>query len=278
MNPVLQQPNEQKASEAFSLQAPIFDELYENKTIIRYKRDRVRKHFFSFLPSSGSILELNCGTGNDAIFFANKGYCVHATDVAFGMQKMLAIKQEVLKLSNLTFEKCSFDHLENLNNRGPYDAIFSNFAGLNCTSNVDKVLGSLEELVKPGGIITMVLMPRFSFWESLLLLRGKFRTATRRFLGPKVDNAKVEGNYFTCTYYSPGYITRKIPKSFHLMSLEGLCTFVPPPSIEQFPEKHPYLYRLLVKIESRLALAWPWRSIGDYYIITFKKATPRQLD
>ena len=36
--------------------------------------------------AAGSILELNAGTGTDAVWFAERGYRVHATDIAEGMQ------------------------------------------------------------------------------------------------------------------------------------------------------------------------------------------------
>ena len=40
----------------------------------------------------------------------------------------------------VTSELCSFTELENLKDKGPYDLIFSNFAGLNCTGELEKVL------------------------------------------------------------------------------------------------------------------------------------------
>ena len=76
---------EAPAIEAFSRQAPVFDNLYANDTIIQYKRKRIRDHIESFLPAKSSILELNAGTGEDAIYFAGKGHKVHATDASRSM-------------------------------------------------------------------------------------------------------------------------------------------------------------------------------------------------
>jgi len=61
----------------------------------------------------------------------------------------------------ITHELCSFTELENLRQPGPYDHIFSNFAGLNCTNELEKVLNSFSFLLKPGGLVTLVLMPKF---------------------------------------------------------------------------------------------------------------------
>ena len=58
-------------------------------TIIQYKRKRVRDHVLNFLNPNSHILELNAGTGEDAIFFAQQGHTVHATDISDVMQAKL---------------------------------------------------------------------------------------------------------------------------------------------------------------------------------------------
>src|SRR5687767_2585874 len=119
---------EKAAASAFSKQAPVFDALYNDNTIIRYKRKRVRAHVEGFLPPSSSILELNAGTGEDAIYFARKGHHVHATDIAPGMGTMLLSKVKEQKLDKVvSFETCSYTQLEDLEQQGPYDLVFSNF-------------------------------------------------------------------------------------------------------------------------------------------------------
>src|SRR6185436_9616399 len=125
--------NEQNAAVAFSKQAIVFDQLYEKNTIIHYKRERVRLHLLDFLPDDAFILELNAGTGDDATWLAKQGYTVHATDIAEGMQQMLKQKVASSGVGNrVTTEIRSFTELASLETKGPYDHIFSNFAGLNC--------------------------------------------------------------------------------------------------------------------------------------------------
>jgi hypothetical protein len=50
-----------------------------------------------------------------------------------------------------------------------------------------------------------------------------------------------------------------------------LCTLVPPSYIEGFPEKHPGAYEVLKAKEDKWKNKWPWKYIGDYYIISLKK-------
>lgn len=270
--------NEQQAALAFTKQSGVFDELYAGNSIIQYKRDRVRKRVISLLPAGSHILELNAGTGDDAIFFAQHGCRVHATDIAAGMQNKLQEKVMSLQLSaSVSNELCSYTALEALNNKGPYDCIFSNFAGLNCTGQLEKVLDSFDGLLKPGGIVVLVILPRFCFWETLLVFKGKFKTATRRFFSSKGRKAKIDGQAFTCWYYPPRVITQRLKNTFTHLQTEGLCTVVPPSYIENFAEKYPKTFSRLCRIEDRVKNKWPWKYIGDYYIISLRKVASSHI-
>ncbi len=262
----------QPAATAFTRQSGLFDTLYAGNTIVHYKRRRVRSHLQQLLAPGSRILELNAGTGEDAVCFAQEGYRVHATDISSGMQDILRQKVQHLGLQhNISNELCSYTRLENLQDKGPYDAIFSNFAGLNCTDQLDKVIQSLAPLLKPGGTATLVILPRFCLWETLLVFKGKIKTAFRRFFSSRGRRAHIEGVYFSCWYYSPSYVIKAAAPYFDPIATEGLCTLVPPSYIEGFAEKYPHLYAWLVRKEERWKSKWPWKSIGDYYIISLKK-------
>ena len=273
MNEPVNHINEQQVALAFTGQSAIFDQLYATNGIVAYKRARVRQFLLKYLDPGSHILELNAGTGDDAIFLAKQGHYVHATDISTGMQAKLREKVLLQGMSGfVSQELCSFTSLENLTDKGPFDCIFSNFAGLNCTGDLQKVLASFEYLLKPGGKVVLVVLPRFCLWETLLMFRGKFKTAGRRFFSSGGRKAKIDGAFFTCWYYSPGFIIRTLSKKFEYRELEGLCTIVPPSYIENFPEKFPRLYGWLCRMENRLKGRWPWKYIGDYYIISLQKA------
>lgn len=264
--------NEHSAAAAFSRQSVVFDDLYSGNTIIRYKRERVRKHIEQYLAPNSSILELNSGTGEDAAWLAQQGHSVHGTDISAGMQQILQNKVAALGLSAIvSTELISFTQLENLQQKTTYDMIFSNFAGLNCTGELDKVLNSFSPLVKTGGVVTLVILPKFCLWEFLLLFKGKFKTAFRRFFSSKGVKAHIEGEYFKCWYYNPSFIKKQLQQDFDLLAIEGLCSLVPPSYMEGFAEKHPALFSFLKQKEEKWKRSWPWKSIGDYYIVSFRK-------
>ena len=263
--------NQLKASEAFSKQSAVFDKLYGADTMIQYKRKTVRDHILQIAKPGGSMLELNCGTGEDAIFFAQHGFKVHATDASEGMLSVLQKKLESRGLNEISIEQCSFTRLEELKNQGPFDAVCSNFGGLNCTGELEKVLSGLKTLVKPGGTVTLVIISKFCLWETLLLFKGKFRTAFRRFFSSNGRKAHIEGSYFKCWYYPPSFVIKHMKPHFDLINLEGLCTVVPPSYIENFAEKRPGLFHYLRSKEESLKNKWPWKFWGDYYIISFRE-------
>src|SRR5512139_1548434 len=84
--------NELRVSEAFTRQSAVFDGIYGSDEIVQYKRERVREHMEKLLSPMASILELNCGSGEDALYFAHKGFTVHATDISPGMLRVLKQK------------------------------------------------------------------------------------------------------------------------------------------------------------------------------------------
>lgn len=264
--------NEGLAAAAFTQQANKFDKLYSGNSIIQYKRKRVRDHLSKFVFPGQIILELNSGTGEDAVWLAQQKCHVYTTDISLGMMEVLQQKVKDGHLEKLiNSEICSFTALENLKNQGPYDLVFSNFAGLNCTGELNKVLASFTGLLKPKGIVTLVILPKFCLWEFLLIFKGKLQTATRRLFSKSGVRARVEQTNFTCWYYNPSYAIKHLKKDFDLLNIEGLCTIVPPSYIEDFPEKFPKLFSNLCKIENAWKNKWPWKYIGDYYIISLQK-------
>jgi ubiquinone/menaquinone biosynthesis C-methylase UbiE len=261
--------NELKVSEAFSRQSVIFDELNNNNKISEYLRSIYRAEVDSKLRPNDRILELNCGTGLDAIYFASKGHDVLATDLSQGM-----INQLNAKLTNADLKGkirtmlCSFNELSKIKDQ-KFDYILSNFGGLNCTDKLNEVLISFNSLLNNNGKISLVIMPKYCPWEWLMVLKGKFSTAFRRFR--KGTSAHIEGKHFLCYYYSPDYILNALKKDFKLLSLKGICITVPPEFYTGFIERYPKLFKFLSKIDKSISKVFPFTHCCDHYVITLQK-------
>ncbi len=258
-----------RVAEAFSRQASGYDEYDEKNVILQWMRQRVRAHARRFVRPGDRILELNAGTGIDAVYFARLGCHVHATDVAEGMIEEIRKKIEKDNLKDrLTVQKCSYAELQNISEQD-FDFVFSNFGGLNCVEDLTVVADELCRLMRPGALVTMVIMPRVSPWEMIMAFKGNFHLAFRR-LHRGGSEAHILGVHFRSYYFSPGKVVRWFGRRFRKMRLEGLGAWSPPPYMENFPIQHPYLYSRLTRLDEFTG-RWPllnrW---ADHFILTLK--------
>jgi len=256
---------QESVSAAFSRQSVVFDDLDKANPIINWMRDKVRMHALSYWKPGDHVLELNAGTGLDALFFCEQGMYVHATDNAEGMVA------EIKKKANdrITAERCSFLELDKLQEQ-KFDHIFSNFGGLNCTDRLDEVIKSFSDLLKPEGTATLVIMPPVCPWEIAAAIKGNFKLAFRR-LKRGGTPSNVEGVSFTSYYYAPKSVIKMFGKEYKTLAVEGLGSLVPPPYKEKFPAKFPRTFKTLTLVEDSLANAWPFYAWADHFIITMQK-------
>ena len=260
--------HEESINRAFSKQSANYDEHDEANPILRDMRKQVYRHIEYHLNPSSDILELNAGTGIDAVHFVSLGHRVHAIDISEGMIEEIRKKQYRHRASNaLTFERLSYQRLDLLAAR-KFDHVFSNFGGLNCIRDLSVVAGQLPRLLNPGARITLVIMPPVCPWELITVLKGR-GNAFRRFQKNGVT-AHVEGEYFDTYYHSLRDIKKAFGDKFRLLKSEGLSVFTPPPHHAAFPEKHPLIYRGLRKVDEMLRNRYPFNRWGDHIIVTLE--------
>ncbi len=253
----------------FSRKAQVYDTYCENHPVIRWARGLARAQVLAHVPPGGAILELNAGTGADAAFFVELGYRVHATDVADGMVAEIAAKIEASgQRERFTVQQCSFTELDRVWG-GPYDAVFSNFGGLNCIPDLRDVTRALPRVLKPGGFAVWVVMPPICPWELAQALRGHWRTATRRLHRGGVL-ANVEGAKFLAYYFTPGAVARAFGPGFRRVALQSFSLFCPPSYMDNFPKRLPTQTRWLMGLDETLCSRWPFNQWGDHFILTMQ--------
>jgi ubiquinone/menaquinone biosynthesis C-methylase UbiE len=262
-----QAPAPGAAKEAFSRQAEVFDRIDEANPLIGWVRDRVRKASLPFMHPGESVLELNAGTGIDSVFLAEQGLHVLATDQAPGMVRELRLKQG--HASTLEVMELSFLDLERLQGR-TFDHVFSNFGGLNCTDRLDKVVRNAFDLLRPGGHLHLVIMPRTCLWELAWVFQGRFKEAFRR---RRENGAKalVEDVTFTCHYYDPSAVIAMVPGPHRVLHLQGLSVLYPPPHAQAIATRWPEATRWLGRLDDRLSRMRPFRAWGDHYHLIIQR-------
>ena len=269
MPPAVVDHQDEIVAEAFSRTAEKYDAFAENHPHLTRMRNKVYTHVERFIPKGSRILELNCGTGTDAIQLARRDYILHAIDNAPGMLGRLRDKVLKFDLSNkVTFQQCSFTDLGKIQG-APFDAVFSDLGGLNCIPDLTPVIQELPKVLKAGGIVTWVLMPHVCLWEMLEVFRGNFKLAFRRFSRGGV-NAHLEGLFFDIYYFSPRQVIDWFGKDYHLLLLEGLSVITPTAESKNFAKHFPRLYRALCWLDDTLSPRYPWRGWGDFYMLTMR--------
>lgn len=256
-------------AEAFSRTAEKYDSFAEDHPNQTRMRNKVYAHVERLIPKGSRILELNCGTGTDAVELANRGYQVHATDIAPGMLDRLQEKVARLDLTNqITFQQCSFLELDKVQG-APFDAIFSDLGGLNCISDLTPVIDQLPKVLRPNGFVTWVLMPPVCLWEMAEIFRGHPRLAFRRF-AKNGTRAHLEGLQFTVYYFTPEKVLHWLGDDYDCLAIEGLSVLTPTAESKNFAKRYSGLYRTLSWLDDRLAWHKPWRGWGDFFIITMR--------
>ena len=256
-------------AEAFSRTAEKYDSFAEDHPHLTRMRNKVYSHVMRYVPRGARILELNAGTGTDAVQLAQRGYFIHATDIAPGMLSRLPDKVNQMGLQDrVTMEACSFLSLADV--RGaPFDAVFSDLGGLNCVPDLTPVIQQLPKILKPGGLVTWALTSHICLWEMAEVFRGNFSLAFRRLPRGRV-RAHLEGLNFDVYYFSPRQVIRWFGNDFELLALEGLSVITPTAESKNFAKWHPRLYRLLSWLDDKLSPHWPWNGWGDFYLLTMR--------
>lgn len=260
-------------ADAFSRTARRYDEFAEDHPHLSRMRAKVYAHVERVVPAGARILELNAGTGTDAVALARRAYRVHATDIAPGMLERLRDKVTRLGLGDLvTVEARSFLELDGVTG-GPFDAVFSDLGGLNCTPDLRPVLESFDHVLRPGGTIVLVLMPRVCLWELALVVTGQFRLAFRR-LSRNGTVAHLEGRRFPVYYFDPRRVIDELGPGYEVLGLEGLSVFTPTAESKNLAKRHRRLYATLCWLDDRLAARSPMSGWGDFYILSARRRPP----
>jgi ubiquinone/menaquinone biosynthesis C-methylase UbiE len=261
---------------AFDSVADSYDAAFTKSKIGRAQREIVWAYLEKILSGKNNleILELNCGTGEDAVWFANKSHSVLATDVS---EKMLQVAEKKAKEHNineriktrlLDITKIEFSNLNN-----EFDLIFSNFGGINCLdfNELFKLPDSLSKLLKPGGRLIMVIMPTFCWWEMIYFtLKLNLKKAFRRSSTKRVK-VNLNGIEVLTEYYTPILLNKIFRKDFKQVGLKPVGYFIPPSYLESFFSKKDKTFNFIKKLES-FVTDWSLLSnYSDHYLIDFVK-------
>ncbi len=262
-----------QAGRAFDSVAEQYDGIFTHSLIGLAQRQAVWTVASRTFQRGDHILELNCGTGEDALFFARLGFSVFACDAS---EKMISVATRRRRVeapgSRVRFEVLPTEYIGDALLFGPFDGIFSNFSGLNCVADIAAVGRQLATLVEPGGRFLLCVWNRVCLWEILwFLTRGKTGRIFRRW---KERSTASPGRLAVEVQYPTVRKLRKLFSPFFILrSCWGIGITVPPSYLEPLVRRYPWILARLRAIDA-LVSGWPlFRGIGDHVLLCFERTS-----
>jgi ubiquinone/menaquinone biosynthesis C-methylase UbiE len=255
----------------FDTTSGTYDDEFTNSWTGRLQRDLVWKYLDQHISSKAdlNILELNCGTGEDALHLAKLGHKVTATDISSEMLRYAQKKtaNDHIKHS-VTFSKLDITKMDDFKCIEKFDLVFSNFGGLNCINGkmMQELSRDLTRLIKPNGALIMVIMPDLCLWESFyFLVKLQFSQVFRRKRSSVL--ADVSGVQVETWYYSPDMIANLFKSQFSKIKVKPIGFFAPPSYMETFIKRNLKLFRIISVLEHKFSrFTWQGRVSDHYYI------------
>jgi SAM-dependent methyltransferase len=254
----------------FNPLAERYDDDFTYSPIARYLRERVQARLLYHFQPGDHVLELGCGTGEDALFLANRGIHVTATDASPAM--LATARAKVHNHPNITFHLLDLNALPPQPTSQRYDGVFSNFGPLNCIDDWRPLAVWLAERLKPGGIAAFALMSPYCMWEiGWHSLHGDFKTAFRRLRGTATFQATAGSPTVRISYPTIRRLSTDFTPAFQRVHVNGLGIALPPSDVYTLIENRPRLLKFLIRLEEELSVKSKLAPLADHYWIELQR-------
>lgn len=264
------------AARAFDAVAERYDERFGAWLSVAAQRRAVRAALLEAFPVGARVLEIGGGTGDDAAWLTAQERSVQLTDASPTMvrlagERLLPLGAPVPILAPAE-ALGTFADARVTPGDAPFDGAFSNFAGLNCVTDLKPVGRALSRLVRPGGQVVLVIFGTCSPGEWIVeLVRRRPRNAFRRVSRGDV-HARLGGQHFTVRYHRARDVEQSLAPWFRPVSRQGIGVFVPPSAAEPWISRYPRAISLLERLDRVASHAFA--AFGDHVLYRFERIDP----
>jgi len=239
----------------------------------------LQRRLLAAFQEGDRVLELACGTGEDAVHLGRHGVRVLATDASPGMVAEARRKVEAAGLRDLVeVRQLALEELPRLGGRGsappaslaggpPFDGAFSSFGGFNCIADPRGPARDLAALLRPGARVLLCVMGPLVPWEwAWFLLRGRPGKALRRL---RPGGAAWRG--MVIRYPSIRAMKRAFELEFRPRRTAAIGALLPPSYAEPWAARHPRLLARLDRWERRWETRPPLPWLADHYLLELER-------
>jgi ubiquinone/menaquinone biosynthesis C-methylase UbiE len=250
--------------------AETYEQKFTGTTVGQIRRRVVWQELDRIFKPGDDVLEINCGTGLDAVFLGTRGVNVTAFDLSPKMIELARSHSNKVKpFRSPHFGVLATENLDTLN-EGPFDGAFSNFAGLNCVEDLSEVGKNVARLLKPGASFLLCMMGRFVPLEIIwFLVHGRPKRAFSRLLRSRLTCAG--DTRMTIQRPTVSHIASQLRPHFQMVRRRGAGITVPPTYTESLAVRFPRAINALAKVDQRVGHLPLMRSMADCVILEFER-------
>lgn len=265
----------EQTSPAFDSVAVDYDDAFTRSWIGQQQRAQVWRYLESNIKveSEQNILELNCGTGEDACMLSEKGHKVVATDISESMLEQTRLKQRERSIKNIEVILSDMTSAASLLKNRKFNLVFSNFGGLNCISpeEIRKLSGDLSRLLEKDGKMILVVIGRKCVWEKIYYYFKGMKSQAQRRNNTEAVPVNLGNTEQKTWYYSPEELSDLFKEHFKKKKAGAIGLFVPPSYLETGIRNKNFLKIILRGLDRIFGSLSFLADYGDHFIIEFEK-------
>jgi SAM-dependent methyltransferase len=256
----------------FDGMAADYDRSFTASSIGQRLRAAVWRRLDATFAPGERVLELNCGTGEDAVHLGRRGVRVLATDASPAMLAVARAKVAHAGLAErIEVAPMAIEDLATHRPARAFDGVLSNFGGLNCVADLPAVARGLAAMTRPGARALLCVMGPAVPWEwGWYLAHGEPGKAIRR-----MRPGGVQWHGLTVRYPSIRRVSRAFAPYFVRRRVAAVGALVPPSFAEPWAARHPQLLAALDRAERRTESAWPLPWLADHFLIELERSAAR---
>ncbi len=268
------------ASAAFDDLANDYDRTFSHRTLGRWLRQSVHSRLRAY-TAGDRVIELGCGTGEDALWLAQRGVRVVAIDASAAMLSVAERKlrsaglADRVRLQQVDLNAPPTDLQRALAGDEPvnnelFDGCLSNFGALNCVGARPALAGAVASVMRPGARLTVVVMGPVCPWEiASFTLRGRLPSACRRRRGRA--RAPIGDHTVVVDYPTPRRLRRELTPWFRALGTRGIGVLLPPSQLAHLVERRTAAFERLRRWEERIAHLRPAAWLSDHYLLEMER-------
>jgi SAM-dependent methyltransferase len=249
---------------AFDEMASTYDETFTDTAVGRALREIVWSRFEPVFHAARQVLELGCGTGEDAVQLVRTGVRVVATDASPEMIQVACRKALSGSCADrIDFRCLAMEQIQSLPGDAVFDGVLSNFGAVNCVGDRQALVEAVAQRMAPGAPLLWVVMGRYAPWEWLwYLTKGERHKAWRR-----LHRGGTRWRGLTISYPTPRQLSEQLRPHFKVTRLAPLGVVLPPSYAAAWLDRQPRMLRVLSGLEKWAQRASILAYIADHFVI-----------